>query len=148
MKNQKGITLIALVITIIVLLILAGITIAMLSGPNGLLTKSGNAASKTNVAAAKEEIMLEFQKELQDYLEIKYTTNATTLDANKPTAAKLVQNTSTKKHDCLVEVDSTDTTKINIKHPGTGTAKVQSVGTLTESNGTFSLTWVDTDLVS
>ena len=33
--NQKGITLIALVITIIVLLILAGVTIAMLTGENG-----------------------------------------------------------------------------------------------------------------
>ena len=40
MKNQKGITLIALVITIIVLLILAGVSIAMLTGPNGLLTRA------------------------------------------------------------------------------------------------------------
>ena len=39
-KNQKGITLIALVITIIVLLILAGVSIAMLTGPNGLLTRA------------------------------------------------------------------------------------------------------------
>lgn len=43
MKNQKGITLIALVITIIVLLILAGVSIAMLTGPNGLLTRAGDA---------------------------------------------------------------------------------------------------------
>ena len=40
MKGNKGITLIALVITIIVLLILAGISIAMLTGGNGLLTKA------------------------------------------------------------------------------------------------------------
>ena len=39
-RNEKGITLIALVITIIVLLILAGVSIAMLTGGNGLLTKS------------------------------------------------------------------------------------------------------------
>ena len=45
MKNNKGITLIALVITIIVLLILAGITIAMLTGDNGLLTRSQNSAN-------------------------------------------------------------------------------------------------------
>ena len=146
MKNQKGITLIALVITIIVLLILAGITIAMLSGPNGLLTKSGNAASKTNVAAAKEEIMLEFQKELQDYLEIKYTTNASTLETNKPTTAKLVAAVANKKHDCAITAETNGT--ILIKHPSDNTSKVQSVGTLTETNGTFSLTWVDTDLQS
>ena len=43
LKNNKGITLIALVITIIVLLILAGVSIAMLTGGNGLLTKSTEA---------------------------------------------------------------------------------------------------------
>ena len=40
MKNSKGITLIALVITIIVLLILAGVSIAMLTGDNGLLSQA------------------------------------------------------------------------------------------------------------
>ena len=39
-KHEKGITLIALVVTIIVLLILAGVSIATLTGPNGLLTAS------------------------------------------------------------------------------------------------------------
>lgn len=47
MKNQKGITLIALVITIIVLIILAGVSIAMLSGENGLLTKAKNVGSES-----------------------------------------------------------------------------------------------------
>ena len=40
MKNQRGITLIALVITIIVLLILAGITITLLMGENGVLNRA------------------------------------------------------------------------------------------------------------
>ena len=39
-KSSKGITLIALVITIIVLLILAGVSIAMLTGDNGILTQA------------------------------------------------------------------------------------------------------------
>lgn len=47
MKNQKGITLIALVITIIVLLILAGVTIAMLTGENGILNKATTAVNNT-----------------------------------------------------------------------------------------------------
>ena len=58
MKNQKGITLIALVITIIVLLILAGITIAMLSGPNGLLNKATTARSDTLKGEAVDKINL------------------------------------------------------------------------------------------
>lgn len=45
LKINKGITLIALVITIIVLLILAGVTIATLTGDNGILTKAQSAKS-------------------------------------------------------------------------------------------------------
>lgn len=54
-KYQKGITLIALVITIIVLLILAGVTIATLTGKNGILEKV-NQAKKENEKAQKIEM--------------------------------------------------------------------------------------------
>ena len=47
MKDNKGITLIALVITIIVLLILAGVSIATLTGENGLLTRANEAKIST-----------------------------------------------------------------------------------------------------
>ncbi len=47
-KSNKGITLIALVITIIVLLILAGVTIAALSGDNGILKRATEAKEQTN----------------------------------------------------------------------------------------------------
>lgn len=53
-KNQKGITLIALVITIIILLILAGISIATLTGSNGLLQKVAD-AKDINIRAEEEE---------------------------------------------------------------------------------------------
>jgi type II secretory pathway pseudopilin PulG len=58
MKKQNGITLIALVITIIVLLILAGITIAMLTGENGLLTKANSAKVTDLEAKATEQLRL------------------------------------------------------------------------------------------
>lgn len=58
-NNEKAITLIALVITIIVLLILAGISISMLAGDNSILQKSGEAKEKTTVAGEKEQIQLE-----------------------------------------------------------------------------------------
>ena len=57
-KKNKGITLIALVITIIVLLILAGVTIATLTGNNGLLTKTGEAKQVNKEAEIKERIIL------------------------------------------------------------------------------------------
>lgn len=55
-KNTKGITLISLVITIIILLILAGVSIATLTGDNGLLNKAKNAKIATEIASIKEEI--------------------------------------------------------------------------------------------
>ena len=53
-KNMKGITLIALVITIIVLLILAGVSIAMLTGENGILTQAQRAKEETEQAEKNE----------------------------------------------------------------------------------------------
>ena len=54
----KGITLIALVITIIVLLILAGVTIATLIGENGILSKATEASNKTEEKNAEEEVKI------------------------------------------------------------------------------------------
>ena len=59
-RSIKGITLIALVITIIVLLILAGVSIAMLTGENGILTQAQNAKKETSVAEEKEQIALAY----------------------------------------------------------------------------------------
>ena len=58
MKKNKGITLIALVITIIVLLILAGVTIASLSGDNGILKRTLESKEQTKKAAAEESIKI------------------------------------------------------------------------------------------
>ena len=58
LKNNKGITLIALVITIIVLLILAGISIATLTGNNGLLNKTTSAKEENEKAEYKESLEL------------------------------------------------------------------------------------------
>ena len=57
-NDMKGITLIALVITIIVLLILAGISIAMLTGQNGILTQSQNAKEQTENSNNWEQVKL------------------------------------------------------------------------------------------
>lgn len=78
MKNQKGITLIALVITIIVLLILAGISIVMLSGENGLLKRTSEAGVTTKIADAKEQVSLAINDLVAGYYEEKYTNSAAT----------------------------------------------------------------------
>ena len=54
-KQERGITLVALVITIVVLLILAGVSISMVLGQNGIVTKAQD-AKKNYTASANEEL--------------------------------------------------------------------------------------------
>ena len=81
MKEQKGITLIALVITIIVLLILAGVSIAMLTGENGLLKKAKGSGAESKVSEAKEYVMMAVNELVADFYEKKYDNDS----SNDPT---------------------------------------------------------------
>ena len=68
LKTKKGITLIALVITIIVLLILAGVTVATITGENGLLSKAQLAKERTLDAEQDEKDKLSlYEDELSNY---------------------------------------------------------------------------------
>ena len=58
LKKQKGITLIALVVTIIVLIILAGVSISLVLGENGIVNKAKKAKENTELAKTDEETML------------------------------------------------------------------------------------------
>ena len=55
-RKERGITIIALVITIIVLLILAGISIAAITGDNGIINKSDEAKKETEISQYKEKL--------------------------------------------------------------------------------------------
>ncbi len=57
-KMSKGITLIALVVTIIVLLILAGISMQMLTGNNGIIERTGQAKDSTENTSIKEQLQI------------------------------------------------------------------------------------------
>ena len=79
MKNNKGITLIALVVTIIVLLILAGVSIAMLTGENGILNRGQEASIQSSVTDAKEQVSLTVAEAITNWNAVKYggTTDST-----------------------------------------------------------------------
>lgn len=68
MKKNNGITLIALVITIIVLLILAGVSINMITGDDGIISKASTAAEKTKTNSDAEEQKL---KDTSSYIDEK-----------------------------------------------------------------------------
>ena len=84
LKKQKGITLIALVITIIVLIILAGVSISLVLGENGIVSKAKKAKENTELAKVEEETRLnELAKQLEEG-----TSGGTT---NPPEAIKTVE---------------------------------------------------------
>ena len=58
LKQNQGITLIALVVTIVVLLILAGVSISMLTGENGIITQAQDAKENTDIGNEKEIVNL------------------------------------------------------------------------------------------
>ena len=81
MRSQKGITLVALVITIIVLLILAAVTIAALGGSNGILTNASNAQIQNELGEAKDLINLAANEGINDYYTTTYV-NSTAEGSN------------------------------------------------------------------
>lgn len=65
LKEQKGITLVALVITIIVLLILAGVTISLTLGENGLLNRAEQSKNAHESGAYNDTM---FMNNAYDYM--------------------------------------------------------------------------------
>ena len=121
MKNQKGITLIALVITIIVLLILAGVSIAMLLGDNGILTNATEAQENTAKQNAVEKINVALQAIKTEALS-KIVGNSNYDPAN---------DASLKTAE-ITGIDTTDETEYTVE----GTSKI----TITYTNTTYNIT--------
>ena len=67
-KKNSGITLIALVITIIVLIILAGVSINLVLGNNGIIARAREAKNNYQKSAAEEEEGLAIENEIENYL--------------------------------------------------------------------------------
>lgn len=115
LKNNKGITLIALVVTIIVLLILAGVSIAMLTGDNGILTQSKTAKTDTEKAEAVERINLALNAALAAAMED--SSNAPTVDnveahdsifTSEPTKYSVTEKTDTTSNKTFIEITYTN----------------------------------------
>ena len=114
MKKNKGVTLIALIIMIIVLLILAGITLSMVVRENGIISKAIIARDKTNKAQEIEENNLEdLENQMQKYI----TTRNPNINMNLKTDGTEVDTGSTyngkKLYRRCLTLKTTDFTIIN-----------------------------------
>ena len=74
--NNQGITLIALIVTVIVLLILAGITLSLIGGSEGILGRATSAVEENEKASAKEQAELAIQEIQMSYMEEKYVNDS------------------------------------------------------------------------
>ena len=129
-KGKNGITLIALVITIIVLLILAGVTIATLTGDNGILTKAQNAKTQNDKATVKEKVDLAIAASLDETGKInleQLKTNLNNVDGINPIKDDLTDSSFP------LEV-TVDGTKVTITKDSNGKYST-SVGESTGSSG-------------
>ena len=135
MKGNKGITLIALVITIIVLLILAAVSIAMLTGENSILNRAQESASANALGAAKDAVNLEVTGYVSDYYKEVYVTGNNTVNNKGLTAyvgKRIEDELDTNKIGVKdVEVTTHSASSIELKYTPDGT----TVSTTSISNG-------------
>ena len=137
-KNQNGVTLIALAVTIIVMLILAGVTMATLTGDNGIITQSRRTAAANTEGTVKEKMQTAFnsviiqvnmdragteayiaQDHINDYVAVIKDSIGSGETKTFPTSVsteKAVADLTTKKYNVYVvgnnkiKIDYTDTT--------------------------------------
>lgn len=135
-KQEKGVTLVALVITIIVLLILAGVSIAMISGQDGIATKASKAARTDAIAAGKDAVNLAASNNLATFYDEKYVQNKTSdLTYATAEAAALAAKSATSDNVTISNPNATKTIKVEFD------ASNYSTGTVDANGG---ITWVDT----
>ena len=119
-----GITLIALVITIIVLLILAGVSIATLTGDNGLLTKSNEAVVENEKGEERDQVALAYQAVKLDELADSDSDDDITAD-NLKTA---LENNGIKQATVTAETDGS----LTVQMPSGNKYKVTQTGVITD----------------
>ena len=102
-KNEEGITLVALIITIIVLLILAGVTLAMVMGDSGIFGKANSAKENTQIETAKEILKMKvLENEL--YKETNDAEAKTDEELLNPVKEKLIQDGYTINEDNTITI--------------------------------------------
>ena len=139
LKNKNGITLIALVVTIVVLLILAGVTLNLVLDNNGIIQKSKEARSETIFADEKEKVEMAYvsaalkklgdtvtAEELQEELDLSVGTGKTVVTTNGDGTLNVLFNATGNNYSVdngAVEKIEIDNTKMAIFGTGEEVAK-------------------------
>lgn len=133
LKENKGVTLVALVITIIVLLILAGVTLSMVMGDSGIFSKANKASSETTISSAKDAVRLATLEAVTD----QYDDNGAITTANEITSANVATKVGAKLQDGYTLETKEGTTKIKQGSTDTGVTVTFTVGSNHSVTPTF-----------
>ena len=120
MKDNKGITLIALVITIIVLIILAGVAIAMLSGDQSIFNRTGEAVAVQELGLAKDQAVIEAQNAQAEYFHETYVGDSNA-SYNNQDLNKKIYDAITTTTGALTSDGKLKGTKVEVVALGDGT---------------------------
>ena len=148
-NSNRGITLVALVITIIVLLILAGVSISLVVGDNGIMTRAKDAGTKTNEADAVESLKLAvasltsayFADEytgsgagsasVAEYVKSKISTELANLGYSLATDqtfdVTLTNSADTEKNVKIKKTDADDSTAVTVKYTVTKNGNISNI---------------------
>ena len=137
LKNKKGITLIALVVTIVVLLILAGVTISLLLDENGIIAKSKDARTETRVSQIEDEVGMWKQHNFINKESNQAQENADTMLANL-ISRKLLTEDEIDRDQELITIKKKDGTVIKEISYGSVTINI-SKAPETEKTGAVAL---------
>lgn len=129
LKKENGVTLVALVITIIVLLILAGVTLAMVMGDSGIFTKANKASKETRISSARDAVRLAVLEVTTDQYSDTGDIDTTKVPADSAAAIKLINDQLKDGYqieDGKIKQNGTPVTGANDKDPITVTITVNA----------------------
>lgn len=135
-KQEKGVTLVALVITIIVLLILAGVSIAMTSGQNGIFTKANTAVVRDAISSGKDAVTLKATDNLSEYYDKTYVSGSSSTSTATTAKEAALAAASATTSNTKIEIYEAADDKIVVKYDD----KNYAVGTVDENGG---ISWAD-----
>lgn len=149
-RKENGITLIALVVTIVVLLILAGVSISMLTGENGIITQAQDAKLATERSSLREQLQLDAisgadKDSLEVFTSLGYIgENNQVLVENIPNI-KLTTGKGTNGKDIYIIEEQEDKYQLVYVDKNGDKIEVGDVGSVQKEEGPFSYTQADID---
>ena len=137
-KNQNAITLVALVITILVLLILAGVALSLVVGENGITERAITASKTYDIAGAKEQVETLVGQYASEFYEKKYIKGSTTAD----TIGKYISEKLNGQTVGDYTISTTDSQEITITNgTNTATGKINDNGSTEWNSSATTAKW-------